>query len=519
MQRQVTHKFLSSIYLRPYQIDCIDSIRASVVLGNKRVIVKAPCSFGKTIVFCEIARRSSLKNSKVLIIVDNVELVKQTYDKLIRFVDSGIVGIYCASLKSHDSSKIITVSTIQSIKNSKDTFQICIIDEAHEGVSRSVKFVNSRPEMLVIGFTATPYSAKGDPIYGKDKFFETLCYEMSVQKMLEMKMITPTVYGAQRVETQMDLSGVSTVRGDYNEAELQKVYEMQTEKVIAQLDDMRARISDRKKVIIMCVGIKHAEFVAANLQGAITYHSQIDYAERKKIIEQFEKGPYRFLIGVMAIYKGLDIPVVDCLVNMRPCRSKSFYVQFAGRGVRKFEGKENCKFLDYGQTVENLGFYEDIKEKKIVRGKNITPPTIFPKKCPDCLTLIPPQTRTCECGYKFNFNLLSGLTTTAFDITPYQGPKRFYSKVLKVTEVVNGRHLKVVVEDSTQIPWFTKGQPGSVNFYCAGLFDWQIWKYRKIKSKIKEGEYMLWELDSKNWPSFISSHKEKPNELFADIER
>ena len=37
------------IELRPHQVEIIDAVRESLRKGNKRVIIQAPCSTGKTV--------------------------------------------------------------------------------------------------------------------------------------------------------------------------------------------------------------------------------------------------------------------------------------------------------------------------------------------------------------------------------------------------------------------------------------------------------------------------------------
>jgi len=393
--------------LRDYQEDCISKMRLALTSGEKRLLVKAPCSFGKTIVFCAIAQMAKEKGNSVLIVMDSVFLVKQTVEKLAHFTSD--VGVYCGSLNRKEL-KTITVGTIQSLK--KIDFSILIVDEVHSGYSRTSKFLKDF-QGIIIGFTATPYNAKGMAIYGEDKFFNKLTYAMTANELLERKIITPMVYGCEKEETKISLKNVSIVNGDYKESELQKVYEIEKDKVKSQVIDMIARTSSRKKIIIMCTGIDHANYVESILDSSLAYHSGLKLDDREERINKFKSGKVKYFIGVMAIYKGLDIPSVDCITNMRPTRSKSFYCQLAGRGVRYFEGKLDCLFLDYGQTVETLGFYEDITESIRKDSKGIAP-EFYPKKCPACLALVKPQIKICECGYIFKVVITDKLEMEAF---------------------------------------------------------------------------------------------------------
>jgi superfamily II DNA or RNA helicase len=421
--------------LFPYQKECIDALRIAASQGEKRLLVKAPCSFGKTIVFCQIAVNAREKGRKVLIVMDSVFLVEQTVMKLRNFTND--VGIYCATLNKKEMSTI-TVSTIQSIK--ENIFDIVLVDECHSGQSRWQEFLNDM--QIVIGFTATPYDAKGRAIYGSDRFFPGLTYSMSVNKLLELNRITPMIYGTEKDETKIDLSSVKIQAGDYKESDLQKVYEIEKDKVVMQLEDMLLRVANRKKVIIMTTGIDHADFIESRLSNSLAYHSKIDNKRRSEILKEFEHGSIKFLIGVMAIYKGLDITSVDCIANMRPTRSKNFWVQLCGRGVRKHPGKVNCLMLDYGQTVENLGFYEDIEEinKKVTKG---LAPEFFPKKCPSCLALLKPQIRICGCGHVFTVITTDKLEKEAFQRAKIENYKHEIESVVVNHEFVSKKGFKM----------------------------------------------------------------------------
>ncbi len=400
-QNQFHFSHATNISLRDYQLDCLSKLRAAISRGEKRLLVKAPCSFGKTIVFCEIARSALSKKNRTLIIVDSIALVIQTKIKMLKFVNEEEVGIYCGSLKLKDSSKLITIGTIQTLKDCVDEFDVYVMDETHEGLDRIKKYLETKPG-IIIGFTATPFTAKGLAIYGQeDSFYPSLTYDMPVDGLIKRNIITPVKYGGEKEDTKINLKDVRTSMGDYSESDLQKLYEIEVDKVKKQIDDMLGRINGRNKVVIMTTGIKHANFIAEVLPDSVAYHSEISLEARKKILHDFEHGDKRFLIGVMAIYKGLDITCIDCLVNMRPTKSYPFYIQFVGRGVRNHDGKKDCLFLDYGQTIENLGFYENFKEAVRRSNKTGIAPEFYPKKCPDCLTFHHTSKKFCECGYVF----------------------------------------------------------------------------------------------------------------------
>lgn len=397
--------------LRDHQTDCIASIKAT--LGScSQVCVAAPCGFGKTIVFCEISKRVHDNGKKIIIVMDSIELVKQTKKKMLAFVNESKVGIVCGSLDKKEINKPIVIGTIQSFSSIEDLGKIdCIVlDECHAGISRFQVFVERMNyNGPILGFTATPYSAKGYSIYGKNKFFKSLAYRGDIDQLTKDGYLVPFVYRGTPEESKIDFSHLKlTSTGEYSKKDVIGIYAKNTVKIDMQIKDMLDHIEGRKKIVIMASGIDHAEEIYIKLTKygfrSVSFHSQHSLDNREIYLNQFKDGDTRFLIGVSAIYKGLDIPKIDCLVLMRPIRSKSFYVQFIGRGSRTYEGKKDCLVLDYGQVIDNLGLYNKIKEsdsKKEVK-KNEVEAKKDAKACPSCFHINKPSDKTCgNCGESF----------------------------------------------------------------------------------------------------------------------
>ena len=49
----------------------------------------------------------------------------------------------------------------------------------------------------------------------------------------------------------------------------------------------------------------------------------------------------------MLLTEGWDEPAVDCIVMLRPTKSRSLYQQVIGRGLRLAPNKEDCLILDF----------------------------------------------------------------------------------------------------------------------------------------------------------------------------
>ena len=85
---------------------------------------------------------------------------------------------------------------------------------------------------------------------------------------------------------------------------------------------------------------------AAGLKAvaASGYDNAGDRARKK---EMFERGDYDVLCNSMLYTEGWDCPAVDCVVILRPTRSRALYSQMVGRGTRLAQGKDHLLLLDF----------------------------------------------------------------------------------------------------------------------------------------------------------------------------
>ena len=56
----------------------------------------------------------------------------------------------------------------------------------------------------------------------------------------------------------------------------------------------------------------------------------------------------------MLLTEGWDCPAVDCIVNLRPTKSRALYVQIVGRGMRLYPGKKELLLLDFLWMTQKL---------------------------------------------------------------------------------------------------------------------------------------------------------------------
>lgn len=379
--------------LRDYQTRTLDTVWETLQVKSN-VLITAPCSAGKTILFSKIIQRLLKENPdfRALILVDREILVTQSADKL-RTVAPELaldIGIVCSSVSSKKETGCrVTVASRQTLINQLNDFppvQLIICDEVHllatphsdnpvpdqyaEIISRLREY---NEHVRLIGCTASPYrlGSNGGYIYGnrnKDTalpYFDDVDAKITTLELLAGGYISPLVGMASIGETfAEDLSNCNMVAGEYN---LGQISDMMCKPVHIQtcVDAWQKYASDRKKTLVFCTSIEHAERVAESFNAAgvssCAIHSKLSPVDSMARMEALEHGTMQVFTSVAKLTTGMDVSDIDCIVMARPTKSTALYQQCLGRGQRLAPEKENCLVIDltgcttdFGTDMDNL---------------------------------------------------------------------------------------------------------------------------------------------------------------------
>jgi DNA repair protein RadD len=375
--------------LRDYQISCIDALRKAVS-EKKNALAVLACGAGKSSIFSKIAKDICDKNKKVLIIVNKLYLVDQAISNLKHFKSEAT--IYTGKEKKMSNLVVGTIQTIQKNKEIFFDFDFIIWDEAHSYDME--KFKSLFLKSIHLGFTASPWRGRVK-IYGDNKFWHK-CYDKSLKELTENKTLVPIIYTDASYNSKFDLKKVGSNSEDYVLKDLVEMVSEQKPKIQKQVEDALSKSLDRKKIIVICISIDHAQEVLKYLDDDATIiHSNLSEQDKIKNYNDFCFGNKRIIVSVMMASEGVDIPNADCLFFFRPTRSPRLYIQAAGRILRKAEGKSNGLFLDYGEVYENLGSVYDLNPNDKYKKKKP-----FVLICPACFA-INEDVNICRCGHQF----------------------------------------------------------------------------------------------------------------------
>lgn len=408
--------------LRPYQKEAIQSTYDfwSNKTGINPVVV-APTGSGKSLLIAQICKDACEydNHTRVLMLTHSSELIDQNFKELKGIWSEAPAGIFSASLKKRDLKNRIIFAGVQSFVNAVDrseAFDLIIIDEAHlvnqKAETRYKKVFDAlllkNEDTKIVGFSATPYRMSGGNIYGKNKIFCGVSYEITLKYLIDNGYLCmPITKGALK---QYDLSSVSIKsNGEYNDIELARVVE--TEELIeAVVNESLEMGKNRKAWLIFASSINHAEkiqecFISKGFLNSEIVTGTTPKDVRAKLLEDFKNNTLKCLINCNVLTTGFNAPICDMVVIARATQSTSLYVQMIGRGLRTYDDKENCLIIDFGRNTLTHGTLDNIQPVIIGTGtkkEKKKDEEIKAKECPECQRLNEKSVTNCiECDYEF----------------------------------------------------------------------------------------------------------------------
>lgn len=338
--------------LRPYQQEAVDAVRSEWAAGNKATLLVLATGTGKTVIFSEIARRTAENGNGVLVVAHRGELIDQAADKL-RGICGSPVAIEKAQQHYDDEADDLPlcVGSVQTLQGERldafplESFKLLVVDEAHHAVADSYRRIIERHREsggYLLGVTATADRADRR---GLADVFDSIAYEYPLARAVADGYLVPIT--AKCIPLRIDLSNVKVSHGDFQANDLGSALDEYLPEIA---NVMTTECATRKTVCFLPL-VATAEKMADELNRAglrsvaASGYDSPDERERKKAM--FERGEYDVLCNSMLYTEGWDCPAVDCVVVLRPTKSRSLYAQMVGRGTRLSPGKERLLLLDF----------------------------------------------------------------------------------------------------------------------------------------------------------------------------
>jgi superfamily II DNA or RNA helicase len=376
-------------------------LKQAIAEGAKRPVLQAPTGFGKTVVAAHVVLGALRKGKRLVFMVPSISLIDQTFERFAaNGIDPGDMGILQGSHPWQRPNAPIQIATAQTIsRRDRPDTDIVFVDEAHVMHKVIADWMESHPDVLFIGATATPWSR------GLGQRFDKLIKPTSIAELIEGGHLSPfRVF----VPSVPDLNGVKTIAGDYHEGQLEKVMTGKT--LVGDIVSTWLNKAKGLPTLVFCVTRRHAKIVQEQFltHGVEAEYCDLDTSreERSELGRRLGAGEIEVVCNVGTLTTGVDWDV-RCIVMARPTKSEILFVQIVGRGLRTAPGKEHCLILDHSDTHTRLGRVTEI-DLPLDDGKPIDPAErkqkdALPKMrvCPHCTALMSWLDETCgECGWK-----------------------------------------------------------------------------------------------------------------------
>lgn len=366
---------LSGLEVRPraYQRRMLEALAAEREVHDRhRNLLVAATGTGKTVVaaldYKALLTTLSSKAGtppRLLFVAHRKEILEQARRVYREVLNDGSFG----ELWGYQQVPVVgdhVFASIQTLANSTQPldFDVVVIDEFHHAEASSYKKLLDRLSYReLLGMTATP--ERGDGVNVAEIFDGRIAYELRLWDALEEDILSPFHYYG--IADNTDLSGVTWKRGagfsgaGYDVNELEKIYTGDKARLRIILKSLNDNVSDPKsmRALGFCVSVNHAQFMARQFNEAgiaaasVTGETPLD--ERRAAFNGLRSGKLACLFGVDVFNEGLDVPMVDTVLMLRPTSSSTIFLQQLGRGLRRSPEKAVTTVLDFvGQHREEF---------------------------------------------------------------------------------------------------------------------------------------------------------------------
>lgn len=283
----------------------------------------------------------------------------------------------------------------------KRDFAMIILDEC-DLITPTLKAIieqmqEGNPNLRVVGMTATPYRLKEGYIFrewpdgrinaddsASNPYYHKCVYRIEAKMLIDSGYLTKPVIGAIHSE-EYDTSGLHLNRmGKFDAREVDRAFVGHGRLTSTIVGDIVAQSRNRNAVLIFAATVKHAEEVLASLPPSLSAIITGETKDRKSILDMMANGSLKYIVNVGVLTVGVDLPIVDVIALLRRSESVRLLQQIIGRGLRLYDGKQDCLILDYGGNIENMAPDGDLFAPVVRASIKQEGAGKLDAKCPDC---------------------------------------------------------------------------------------------------------------------------------------
>ncbi|MEV4712611.1 DUF3427 domain-containing protein [Micromonospora sp. NPDC049374] len=339
----------------PYQAEVLADLDAErKVHGRWRNLVVMATGTGKTVVAALDYRRLHQEKAvdSLLFVAHQEQILRQSLATFRQVMGDGSFGetLVGGRAPQHWRHVFASIQSLHRREIDPEAYDMVIVDEFHHAEAPTyARLLERLKPRVLLGLTATPDRSDGGDV--RRWFDGRAAVELHLWEALERQLLAPFQYFG--LHDDVDLSQLRWKRGQgYDPAELDGVYTGNDARARMVLRAVRDSVDvDRMRALGFCVSIGHAEFMAGWFSrhgvrsAAIT--SRVDGVGRQALLKEFRDGTVKVLFTVDLFNEGVDLPMVDTILMLRPTESATIFLQQLGRGLRLDDDKPCLTVLDF----------------------------------------------------------------------------------------------------------------------------------------------------------------------------
>jgi superfamily II DNA or RNA helicase len=365
-----------------------------------------PTGGGKTVIFCYITEQAGLKGKRVLILVHRRELLLQGSRNLVNCgVEHGIIAP--GFTQNRLPVQVGSVQTVIRRLDRMDPPDLIIMDEGHHAAAATWEIIiKAYPKALYLGVTATPCRLDGRGL-GRHVggLYDAMILGPTIQQLTDQGYLSPALVYAP--PSGVDMTSAHVSMGDYDRKEVVDIVDKP--RVTGCAVTHYRKFCDGKPAIAFCASVDHAHHVAEEFRAAGYMAQAVDgtmkEADRDLAIKSLGNGQIQVLTACEIISEGVDVPIVECGILLRPTQSTGMFLQQVGRVLRPLPGK-TAIILDHVGNCLRHGLPHDTREWSLdaPRQKRREPKDeddIAIRQCPKCYFVHHLAPACPKCGYVY----------------------------------------------------------------------------------------------------------------------
>ncbi len=303
-----------------------------------RGIVVMPTGTGKTVTIARMIWDLSVP--KTLIVTPSKRITAMMIKTMTKYFGKGKVAKL--TTKSGKLDKPINIVNIQAlVKLDPNLFadlDAVFIDEFHHSAAETYREVNLNHLKRCyyrIGMTATNFRNDGADI-ALESVLSYVLYEYTIEQAIKDKNIH---------QPEFDIVQFEHGREYDNWQECYKEGVVQNE----DRNQMIAEIAEHYKgrhILILVKEKEHGEALKALIPGSEFIHGEETDTIQDRMMDNFQAGKLKVLIGTSVIGEGVDLPIADTLIMAGGGKARSSVMQNIGRILRLCPGKNDAILID-----------------------------------------------------------------------------------------------------------------------------------------------------------------------------